>query len=926
MFRKSVTQGVKLLYATTVAIIIVAALTAAAVSWRGFVDSRTVVDLVAVDRMLFVGATEIRRGIGTAGVSLLQDDDAAAPVEEMLARVDEIYHSIRRTLEAQDAQGNSAQLSAIDQAFGRLTRTRPLVIAQTQLPRDQRDVAVIEPWRQAIYGLAAAFAQTGTTVGTRLGALNPELGELVTIRELSYSIRDRYALQCSGFRRQVQRDIPLTRDERDAWQQDIGAYQELWVQMERTASQLPFESGLLDAVRRGRQKTAEMQKVMSTVLNGLSGSGEPVDAPSAWSENCVEAYGPILSTGHMALDIAFQRAEAEQRTALFGVAGSTLVLLLALAFSFLTMRFIRTRLSMPLASLAVSLARLESGHYQEPVPASRWPDEPGAIATTLEALRRKALSSERMQERIDKLRDDLVTHASRASRAKSRFMATMSHEIRTPLNGILGSVQLLEGSELSDEQRTWIDGLDKSGRLLRDIVNDILDYSRIESGRSTVEKVAFSLSEQIAVVEATIRSTALQKGLDYSSTIAQDVPDHLVGDPGKLDQILLNILGNAVKFTPAGSVRLDPEATSQDLLWLRFVVADTGIGIPEASRAALFEPFIQADGSVSRRFGGSGLGLAVCKGFLAQVGGEIDFDCPPGGGTVFTVRMPFAPSDDARPETPDPADAVELPALKVLVAEDNQVNAMIAKALLVRAGHEVTVASDGLSAIHAAAENDFDILLMDLSMPGPDGLEVTRRIRRLAHETRAAVPIVALTADLTAEQRLREERLGEERMLFDGFVGKPYRWADLEAAMAVAIGMAPRPPAAQTPPSDDSILAQHARDLGLEWTRKMVELYISETPGMAAALGAAMAAGKLEVVSRLAHRMRGGASHVGVAAIASLAEQAESAADTGDDAAAAVAVAALLESLDGELEALAARAASDLGLSERSGAMEMAAL
>ncbi|WP_052161646.1 ATP-binding protein [Hoeflea sp. BAL378] len=921
MFRKSVTQGVKLLYATTVAIIIVAALAGAGVSWRGFVDARNVVALVAMDRMLFIGATEVRRGIGTAGVSLLQEDDAATPIQAMMARVDDIFDSTRRTLEDHDADGNSGQLAAMDQAFDRVSRTRSLVLAQTQLPRDQRDVAAIEPWRQAIYGLAAAFAQTATTVGTRLRALNPELGELVAIRELSYSIRDRYALQCSGFRRQVQHDIPLTRDERDGWQQDIGAYRELWVQMERTASHLPYRSDLLDAIRRGRLKTAETQQVMSDILNGLSGSGEPVDAPKAWSENCSDAYEPILSTGHMALDIAFQRAEVEQQAALSGLAVSTLVLLAALAFSFLTLRFIRTRLSVPLASLAVSLARLESGNYQVPVPASRWPDEPGAIAATLEGLRRKAVSNERLQGRIDKLRDDLVAHASRANRAKSQFMAMMSHEIRTPLNGILGSVQLLEGSTLSDEQRIWIDGLAKSGHLLRDIVNDILDYSRIESGRSTIEKIAFSLAEQIAVVEATIRSTALQRGLDYRSTIAKDVPDRLVGDPGKLDQVLLNILGNAVKFTATGSVSLsvdlDPAATTQDLLWLRFVVADTGMGIPEASRATLFEPFIQADGSVSRRFGGSGLGLAICKGFLAQVGGEIDFVCPPGGGTVFTVRMPFAPSDDSMPEAPDPDDGVALPELKVLVAEDNQVNAMIAKALLVRAGHDVTVVSDGYSAIDAAAENDFDILLMDLSMPDLDGIEATRRIRELGHETRATVPIVALTADLSADQRL-----GEERTLFDGFVGKPYRWADLEAAMAVAIGMAPRPPAAQTLPGDSSILAQHARDLGLEWARKIVELYISETPGMAAGLRVAMAGGKLEVVSRIAHRMRGGASHVGAATIARLAGQAECAADEDDYAAAATAVDALLDGLEGELKALAARAARELGVQEREAAME----
>lgn len=923
MFRNSVTKGVKVLCGTTVAIIMAAALIGAAVSWCGFVNALDVVDLVAVDRTLFIGATQVRREIGTAGVGLLQEDDALPTIQGVLGRVDAIYQTTRDALQKRDGDQNSRQLAEIDRAFDRLKKTEILVAAQTALPRDQRDVAAIEPWRQAIYGLAAAFAHTATTVGTQLRALSPEFAELVAIRELSYSIRDRYALQCSGFRRQVQLDIPLTRAERDQWQQDIGAYRELWVRMERTASHLPYTSSLPDAIRNGRLKTADGQQMMSSILNSLSGSGKPVDEARAWSDNCGNAYDSILATGHMALDIAFARAEAEQKAALLGGAASTLVLLVALAFSVVTLRFIKMRLSTPLASLAVSLAQLESGNYQVPIPRARWHDEAGAIVTTLEGLRRKALSSELLQRRIDKLRDDLVDHASRANRAKSRFMAMMSHEIRTPLNGILGTVQLLEGSDLSPEQRVWTDGLDKSGRLLRDIVNDILDYSRIESGRSTVERIAFSLNEQIAVVEATIRPSALQRGLCYSSTVARDVPDRLVGDPGKLDQVLLNILGNAVKFTDRGSVSLtvslDHAATTPDLAWLNFVVADTGMGIPEAGRATLFEPFTQADGSVSRRFGGSGLGLAICKGFLELFGGEIAFLCPPEGGTIFTVRIPFALSVDTAVEDPGSGDGVALPKLKVLVAEDNHVNAMIAKALLVRAGHSATVVHDGFAAIDAAASADFDILLMDLSMPKLDGIETTRRIRALAHATRATVPIIALTADLSAEQRL-----AGDGTLFDGFVGKPYRWADLEAAMAVAIGIAPRPPAAVSALENASVLSQHGRDLGIEWARKIVELYISETPNMAAGLRAVIDAGKLETVSAIAHRMRGGASHVGVETIARLAGEAERAADADDLAAAAAAVAALFDGLEEELDALTARAALELGVPEAAALLEIA--
>lgn len=920
MFEESVIRGVKVLYGITVAIIVGAALTGAVLSWRDLAEAREVVDFVDLDRILFSGAAEMRNEIGTVGVALLTEDDAHRTIEDTVQRLHGIFASARQALEATWLGDEPEALPRIDAAYRRLTETDALAVRQANLARDLRDVAEIEPWRQAIYGLAGAFAQTSAGVEAYLPALSPDLADFITIRRFSYSIRDNFAVQCSQFRRSVQYDIPLTRDERDRWQREIGAYREIWVQMEQTASNLPDHPDVLEAVRRGRAKTAETQVIMSNVLDGLSGSGKPRSAPQEWSDNCGAAYASILSVGHLALDLAFRRAEMKQQSALVSGALSTLVLALAVGFSLVALHFIKTRLTIPLAALVTSIKHLESGNYQTPIPASRWQDEPSAIATTLESLRQKVLRSESLRRHLDKLRDDLVEQASRSSRAKSQFMAMMSHEIRTPLNGVLGAVQLLEGSRLSSAQRGWVEALDKSGRLLLDIVNDILDYVRIESGRSTVEHVRFSLAGQIAIVEATIRPSAERKGLHYTAHIADDVPDGLTGDPGKLGQILLNILGNAVKFTETGfvslDVSLDRPVAPDGQIWLRLAVKDSGIGIPEAARPMLFEPFTQADGSVSRRFGGSGLGLSICKSFLELLGGEIGFDCPPTGGTIFTVRMPFAVPNEAGPSELDDRQAVSLPALKVLVAEDNHVNALIARELLERAGHEVSVAHDGLACIRKVSASDFDVILMDLSMPGLDGIETTRMIRALKHETRAMVPIIALTADQSAEQRL-----GDERRLFDGFVGKPYRWIDIEAKMAVAIGMAPPPPAAFVAHRESSMLMQHARDLGVECARKMVELYLSETPNMASDLSAAAKAGKIAEIEALAHRIKGGANHIGALTIARLASEVERAAEAGDIDAARSAVHALMHCMEEDLMTLGTRALRELGNSENSVAL-----
>jgi len=400
--------------------------------------------------------------------------------------------------------------------------------------------------------------------------------------------------------------------------------------------------------------------------------------------------------------------------------------------------------------------------------------------------------------------------AERASAAKSEFLAAMSHEIRTPLNGILGYADLLlDESTIQNEDRRRLELIQSSGAALLTVVNDILDFSKIEAGELTLDPVSFPL---ISIVDGTVsivRGSALRSGLAIEARIDPALPNFVVGDPGRLRQVLLNLLNNAVKFTPAGSVTvtvqregesLAPDGTPGDVV--RFAVTDTGIGIAPAQQDRLFKRFSQVDGSISRRFGGTGLGLAISRHLVTLMGGEIGVESREGEGSTFWLRLILPRSAeiagaDGVPAGGETAVALRSPPvveaaartapkaapLRLLLVEDVPLNQELACAVLESQGYAVDVAGDGAEAITAvgtsvAAGRAYDLVLMDVQMPRVDGLTATRRIRALAPPA-CDIPIVAMTANVLPAQI---EELREAGM--DDHVGKPFRRADLFATIS----------------------------------------------------------------------------------------------------------------------------------------------
>jgi len=369
--------------------------------------------------------------------------------------------------------------------------------------------------------------------------------------------------------------------------------------------------------------------------------------------------------------------------------------------------------------------------------------------------------------------------ATEANRAKSEFLAMMSHEIRTPMNGILGMTHLLTGTPLSVQQKDCVETIRQSGTALLTILNDILDFSKLEADRLSLEEVEF---DPVPFLEATVtlmRGPAEAKGLFLVTEIDPGLPRRVVGDPTRLRQILLNFLGNAVKFTEAGGIVVEMvcQIRSEGLARLQFTVSDTGIGIPVPVQRRLFTAFTQADSSITRRFGGTGLGLAICQRLVTLMGGMIGLQSTPGEGSSFwfSVTLPLAVETHSEPEAAQP---LSLRPLSVLLAEDNAVNRKVAEAILQHAGHKVRSVGDGRQAVEAAAEDRFDLILMDMQMPEMDGLEAARKLRQAG----CSLPIVALTANALHEDR---ERCREAGM--DGYVPKPFTPDGLFAEMARVI-------------------------------------------------------------------------------------------------------------------------------------------
>ena len=639
--------------------------------------------------------------------------------------------------------------------------------------------------------------------------------------------------------------------------------------MVASSLELPLRQDLAAAVN---GKSVPLGPDLTVALGGtlFRSSYEPLMDPASH-----ELVGGTLIQSNLA-------DAAKIQNALWG--NLALIALVGLAIAGATSFVISTTVTRPVQSLHAAVGRVSGGDLSVSIPgAAGGKGELGELARAFNHM----VEQLRTRQELERL----VEESRAASEAKSQFLANMSHEIRTPLNGVLGMTEVLRQTDLSSKQERYVELLETSGKILANIINDILDFSKIEAGKLELESLDFDLRKTIREVKDVLQPKAQAKGLEIRAEIAPELAAGFCGDAKRLQQILINLMNNAIKFTESGHIQVAAslDRALPDATLVRFEVSDTGIGVPADRIGRLFHSFSQVDASTTRKYGGTGLGLAICKQLAELMGGVIGVRSAAAGGSTFWFTARFLNSrQQASPALPAPGETAPAMRGHILVAEDNEVNQLVVCEALRAAGHTCEVAANGREVLEALRRDRYDLVLMDCQMPEMDGFEATRQIRRQEQANSgpaARIPIIALTANAVKSDR--DDCLAAG---MDDYLSKPIDFATLAGVLgrhlagrgqlqraSVHGGGSP----GQKPVIDEAALRQRYAAMP-EMIGALLDRAGKQMATYSSGLAASLAKSDFETAGVIAHALRGSAGALEAATLVRLTQELESAAGARD--------------------------------------------
>jgi signal transduction histidine kinase/CheY-like chemotaxis protein len=743
---------------------------------------------------LFDAMQGLRLERGTVAVVLSRKDatnDSYRRLPPIRARAEVILDRALTTLDDRIAHVAAADRGRLAASLADIRRLRARVIVLRGVTQDalarplaERPPALRAEWVDAVDTLNQRLDQMSEQLAGEVKEVDPFAARMMRVKQLVWLEREALGSEAMLLGDIVGQDRPPSSQQLLALIERRGRTEGVW-------QALAHDAGGPDAPPRLRHVYTEVAsrhllaiETMEHHIIAQWASGRPVVSGAPTNDIFFATLQALTDVADAAFDAMGERGRAEVAAA---QKDFTLALALMVAVCLLGVvgaLVIVGRVVRPISAITKAMGAGAGGDLDQGAPYEGRNDEIGRLARALGVFRRNALAARRMEAELVKSRVAKEA-AEAANHMKSQFLANMSHEIRTPLNGVLGMAQALEMEEaLTPLQRERVGAIRDSGSALLQILNDVLDISKIEAGKLELSHGAFDLEGLVKRTVATFADSAAGKGLTLTGTVSDRAAGGWMGDAERLRQVLGNLVSNAVKFTDKGSVSLTVERT---LDGLAFAVRDTGIGMAPEAAPLLFNKFSQVDDSNERRFGGTGLGLAICRELIEMMGGTIEVETAPGEGSTFRVRAPAERAAEVVASAPvaQRAAAEDLSdrPVRILAAEDNLTNQRVLQALLAPLGVELVMVGDGREAVEAWRAQDFDLILMDIQMPGMGGVAASLAIR--AEESQAGrgpIPIVALSANAMSHQ---VEEYMEAGMT--GYVAKPIDIATLHQAIREAV-------------------------------------------------------------------------------------------------------------------------------------------